>query len=296
MEKTRESVAEEIAEAVTTWEKYDWKDSDLWESFQDDFEGYTEEDFRLVNSNDIRKLRNFIRRRGVWIEKSRLTIAKSLFNALQEEEPTQWTNADIQEYLSTEGAFDSYRINYRLKKTPIALSSGVVPPTIPPSVHPSIPPIIKPTTSVSNVDTNDLPQASLTPAPVNASHVLPSTIPFIPASTQPSGTRPAPAVEPIINPPTAINPSAAMTTTSTGHGRELPNLAKTYTDKAKHSGQSDSSTFKLANLWKNALNSLLKNFRMGSTGGRGSCQAMRWMRWMGWDTQDGMDETRVGVG
>ena len=40
MEKTRESVAEEIAEAVKTWEKYDWKHSDLWESFQDDFEGY----------------------------------------------------------------------------------------------------------------------------------------------------------------------------------------------------------------------------------------------------------------
>ena len=209
MEKTRESVAEEIAEAVKTWEKYDWKDSDLWESFQDDFEGYTEEDFKLVNNNDIRKLRNFLRRRGVWIEKSRLTIAKSLFNALQEKEPTQWTDTDIQEYLSTEGAFESYRINYRLKKTPIALSSGIVPP--------SIPPIIKPTTSsapepfASSSPSTPAPSA---PAPVNASPVLPSTIPFIPASTQPSGTGPAPAVEPIINPPSAINPPAAMTTTN----------------------------------------------------------------------------------
>ncbi len=82
MEKTQESMVEEIAEAVTTWEKYDWKDSDLWESFQDDFKGYTKEDFRLVNNNDIRKPCNFLRRRDVWIEKSRLTIAKSLFNAL----------------------------------------------------------------------------------------------------------------------------------------------------------------------------------------------------------------------
>ena len=119
--------------------------------FQDDFEGYTEEDFKLVNNNDIRKLRNFLRRQGVWIEKSRLTIAKSLFNALQEKEPTQWTNTDIQEYLSTEGAFDSYRINYRIKKNPIAHPSGIVPP--------SIPPIIKPTTSVSIASTNNLPQA-----------------------------------------------------------------------------------------------------------------------------------------
>ena len=30
-----------------------------------------------------------------------------------------------------------------------------------------------------------------------------------------------------------------------------------------------------------------------STGGRGLCKAIRWIRW---DTQDGMDEMRVGVG
>ena len=50
---TRESVAEDIANAITTWETYDWKDSDLWESFQDDFEGYTEANFKLVNNNVI---------------------------------------------------------------------------------------------------------------------------------------------------------------------------------------------------------------------------------------------------
>ena len=146
-----------------------------------------------------------------------------------------------------------YRINYRLKKTPIALSSGIVPP--------SIPPIIKPTTSSAPApfaSSSPLTPAPSAPASVNASPVLPSTILFIPASTQPSGTGPAPAVEPIINPPSTINPPAAMTTISTGHGRELPNLAKTYTDKAKHSVQNDSSTFKLANLWKNTLSSLLK--------------------------------------
>ena len=63
----------------------------------------------------------------------------------------QWTDTDIQEYLSTEGAFDSYRINYRLKKIPIALSSGIVPPFIPRT--------IKPTTSISNISTNNFPHA-----------------------------------------------------------------------------------------------------------------------------------------
>ncbi len=58
---------------------------------------------------------------------------------------------DIQEYLSTEGKFDSYRINYRLKKTSIALFLGIVPPFISP--------IIKPSTSISNVSTNNFPHA-----------------------------------------------------------------------------------------------------------------------------------------
>ncbi len=78
-----------------------------------------------------------------------MTIAKSLFNALQEDELKQWTDTDIQEYLSTEGKFDSYRIDYRLKKTPIALSSGII--------LSFIPSIIKPTSSISNVSTNNFP-------------------------------------------------------------------------------------------------------------------------------------------
>lgn len=48
---TLESVAREIAKAITTWEKYNWKYTDLWDSFQDNFEGYMEDDFRLVNKN-----------------------------------------------------------------------------------------------------------------------------------------------------------------------------------------------------------------------------------------------------
>ena len=140
----RESVAEDIANAITTWETYDWKDDDLWESFQDDFKKC-----KLVNNNNVRRLRKFLRRRGVWIEKSRMAIARSLFNALQEEEPTEWMDANIQEYLLKEDAFDSYQINVRLKKNPITLPQNITPPT----VSPSVPPIIKPTSLVNNVST-----------------------------------------------------------------------------------------------------------------------------------------------
>lgn len=141
------------------WAKYNWKNTDFWESFQDNFKGFTEEDFKLVNNSDIWKLCNYLRRQKVWIEKSKLTIAKSLFNALQEEKPTQWIDTEIQEYLSIEGAFDLYWINFRLKKTLIVLSLGIVSFTILPSIPLSISAIIKLTSLISNILINNPPPA-----------------------------------------------------------------------------------------------------------------------------------------
>ncbi len=61
--------------------------------------------------------------------------------------------------------------------------------------------------------------------------------------TQPSNTEPIYTIQ---NPLPTISPLAAMITTSTGHGRELSNLAKIYTNNAKYSGRNNSFTFKLA--------------------------------------------------
>lgn len=57
---SREFVAKKIANAITTWEKYNWKDDDLWESFQNDFKRYTENPFRLVNNNNVQRLYKFL--------------------------------------------------------------------------------------------------------------------------------------------------------------------------------------------------------------------------------------------
>lgn len=38
METTWEYVVKDIANAITIWETYDWKDTDLWELFQDDLD------------------------------------------------------------------------------------------------------------------------------------------------------------------------------------------------------------------------------------------------------------------
>ena len=82
-----------------------------------------------------------------------------------------------------------------------------------------------------------------------------------------------------------------MITTSIGNSKELPNLAKTYTNEAKYSDRNDSPKFNMANLWENILNILSKNFQMSSTGKQGLCQAMKLDK-----IRDKIDETRVGVG
>lgn len=80
-----------------------------------------------------------------------------MFNSLHEEEPTQWTDTEIQEYLLIEGLFDSYQINIRLDKIPVTLlSTDIMPKDIVPLIiSPLIPPIIKPTSSFGNTSTNN---------------------------------------------------------------------------------------------------------------------------------------------
>ena len=291
---TQESITEDITIAITTWETYDWKDDDLWESFQDDFKGYTKDDFRLVYNNNVRRLCKFLRKQGVWIEKSKTTIARSLFNALQEEEPISRTEAEIIAYEEKE-KFASYQISQLINSdfgkkprkshvlTP-ASSSGTPPAATSPTLSPSAPATastsINPTHTSGTKPTpgaymqppsTGFPPAAHTPpgtGPTPATYMQPSGITPIPAYVQPSGigytptpyatpapyTTPADHTQPstgpahpaVYHPPSASQPPAATVTTSIGHGRELSNLAKIYTDEAKYSGRNDSFTFKLA--------------------------------------------------
>ena len=58
-----------IDEALKAWEKYGLKDMDLWVTFQEDFEGFTEEDFRSASNHNFhwlmeRKKRVFGKKQG----------------------------------------------------------------------------------------------------------------------------------------------------------------------------------------------------------------------------------------
>lgn len=66
-----------------------------------------------------------------------------------------------------------------------------------------------------------------------------------------------------------------ITITKASYSRKVLNLAKTYINKAKYSGQNDISTFDLKNVWKNALNSISKNFCIHNTSKKGLYHAIK---------------------
>ena len=62
----------DLATFITTltkeWEHYHLQDDDLWESWKENFGGYTEDDFKIpTNTTDIRKLRELLKKQRVWV-------------------------------------------------------------------------------------------------------------------------------------------------------------------------------------------------------------------------------------
>jgi hypothetical protein len=107
-----DSVEEYIKNKLVEYQEYNWKDGDLWEQFQDDFSDFTEESFKSCKIGSQRQLRAFLRTRGVKVTKVKnITIAHSLFETTKEEDQADWSAEEIQNHLTQEGPFLSYRIN-----------------------------------------------------------------------------------------------------------------------------------------------------------------------------------------
>ena len=69
---------------------------------------------------------------GVWVRKHRnATVPESLFNTLQEEEPTEWTEFEIKEYMATGGRFNLGWIDYILSENKNFNSTLIINPTMP---------------------------------------------------------------------------------------------------------------------------------------------------------------------
>ncbi len=86
-----------VQTTITSYDREDLKDDTLWEQFRENFVDWIENDFKeeILNIR-LRRLRNALRKRDVWILKdSRVTIASSLIRILEEEHLTFWIEEEI---------------------------------------------------------------------------------------------------------------------------------------------------------------------------------------------------------
>ncbi len=112
---------------INEWEQDNLIDKELWEQYQDDFNDWTEKDFKSDVSNTLlRRLRDTLRRRGVWVSRDE-QVAKSLYNTLQEKNPPRWTEKEVLRYLPYEN-FISITIKIFLKTNFGRKPSPPVPP------------------------------------------------------------------------------------------------------------------------------------------------------------------------
>jgi hypothetical protein len=185
---------------------YKFTNDDLWEQYKEDFTDFTEAVFKACNLTAVRNLRTLLRNQGVWVARDRrITIARSLYDTLCEEDPTEWSKEEIQEHIKASGLFSSFKLN-RI--------SGL---------------IADPLNEVQATDQSgfgiDLTGQG-TPEPQVTDRNTPGT----------QGTDQNPPVTQVTNP---------QTTQAKTYGKELANLAKLYTDESKYSGDNDNFDFKL---------------------------------------------------
>ena len=89
-----------IVLTIEVWEKTKLAFNQLWSSYEEKFENYIERDFKFVNNRQRRELRDFFKQRDVWMKKkSKITIAKALFNALHEKDHHKWSTTDFESRL-----------------------------------------------------------------------------------------------------------------------------------------------------------------------------------------------------
>jgi hypothetical protein len=100
---------------IKKWKSLNLQDTNLWVTFRDDFEEWTEQNFKITTNDVLRSLRNFLRKQSVWISRQkRKTIARSLQEMLEKETETPWTEKKIMNSLNEK--FESSKI-IRLIKT-----------------------------------------------------------------------------------------------------------------------------------------------------------------------------------
>jgi hypothetical protein len=163
---------------IKKWETYNLTDKDLWNQYLDDFDEWTEKDFKSdVSHTLLRRLRDTLRRRGVWVSRDeKITIEKALYNTLQEKNPPKWTETEVLKCLPYEN-FISITIKILLKTN----FGRKPPPPVPPRP-------VSPPRSVSSPPSEILSPPPPPPSPRQAYSPLPPRPPTpVQKEKQPGG-------------------------------------------------------------------------------------------------------------
>ena len=113
-----ETINEFIKYKLEEYDELGFRNFDLWEQFQEDFESFTEDTFKSANQTSVRKLRNQLRKYGVWVKKERRggTAAQALYKTLLEEDLAPWSEEEVRACVNAGEVFDSRRIDIILNK------------------------------------------------------------------------------------------------------------------------------------------------------------------------------------
>ena len=162
---------------ATLYQGDNLRDESLWETSREDFEGWTMSEFCDCNRTLLRKFRELLRRRGVWVAViPGLLPAGPLYDVLQETRQTKWTKETIEEHIEKGGRFISDTVSHFMLTNDIPF-----PPDIPKSEM-SEPEFLSQQSS-PNQATRELHQGGM-PSPT-------PSMPRQPVGNQPSNELPA---------------------------------------------------------------------------------------------------------
>ena len=189
--------------------------------------------FKDAERSELKGLKQLLRRNGVWVfnKKSKLLL-QALYDVAYKDNPIKWLDVEIKLFISTEGPFNSYVINRRLKSRPstplmsFATPASAVLNDLPPTAELSLPTnVTAPPTNVKAPPINVMaPPTNVKAPPINV--------------TAPSTNVTAPSIN-------TLNTQPIEAKVTTNYGRDLATLAKIYTEESKYSGEDDNFDRKL---------------------------------------------------
>jgi hypothetical protein len=106
IDKASDEQAEEyVLTKIHVYEKNNFTDYSLWETFAEDFAKFEVDNFKILRSATKTKLRLFLISRGVFVSKrtNKLTLYQVLYDTAREEEQHKWTDEELIEALAEIG-------------------------------------------------------------------------------------------------------------------------------------------------------------------------------------------------